>query len=256
MTVSRASVPQETCSYLDWHVEIDSGGDLANDQPGTMSCCAYVRSCINDCLRSQGATLPLTPPPNVPAIAAMFYPVLTTLREGMAEASCDRLASDFLGYVNAVESQQTLRMTNTLPSIDEYLRLRAGDIGVRAPITENEYAMSFALRQEVFESAPMREILRLAIELVILANDLLSLQKEVGDGQLDNIVTLLIVHESLSLDQAVAEVVKRIRDGCSRFIQATEELGVLDEQGSGVDREIWEYVLGARALVIANILWR
>ena len=236
--------------------EIDNGGDLASNQHGTMNYCAHARACIIDCLRSHRSTSLPTAPSNTPSIAAMFYPILTALRDGMDDVSCNRLASDLIGYINAVEAQQTIRMTNTFPSIDEYLRLRAGDIGVCAFITENEYAMSFALPQDVYSSPPMKEILRLAVELVVLANDLLSLQKEVGDGQLDNIVTLLVAHQSLSLDQAVAEVVQMIRIDCARFLKATRDLGVVDEKGTGVSRETWEYVLGARASVVANIMWR
>lgn len=164
-----------SANYLLSETEIDTGGELTHDKPGTLQRCEETNVCIDDCL---GPNPRYTPPPNSTGTVEMLYPILEKLRSGLGSSSIGRLRFELHDYVNGAANQQQVRELAQLPDPWNHLRMRADDVGVIPSITQNEYAMEFELPQNVRSHEAMDTIIRECTVITILLNEVLSLQKE------------------------------------------------------------------------------
>jgi hypothetical protein len=155
--------------------EIDTGGELTEDEEGTLQCCEETNKCIDDCL---GPNPNYVPPSNSRGTVEMCYPILRDLRAGLGPVSTERLRQELHDYVNGVSRQQGIRQADHLPNPWYHLQIRSDDVGVIPSITQNEYAMEFELPEFVRRHEAMEFIVQECTKLTILLNEVLSLQKE------------------------------------------------------------------------------
>lgn len=155
--------------------EIDTGGDLTEDEEGTLQCCQETIQCIDDCL---GVDANYTPPAGSRGTVEMLYPILRDLRAGLGPVSTERLRRELHDYVNGVSRQQGVRQADQLPNPWYHFQIRSDDVGVIPSITQNEYAMEFELPEFVRRHEAMEFIVQECTKLTILVNEVLSLQKE------------------------------------------------------------------------------
>ena len=115
--------------------------------------------------------------------------------------------------------------------------------------------MQFTLPHEIYLLPNMQEMIRLSAELVVLVNELVSLQKEARDGQVENVVLLLAFQERISLRRAVNRVVDVIAERVDRF--CLEETLLKSRLASEKDNAAaQQYIDVAKTIVTGNAWWR
>ncbi|KAI1437061.1 terpene synthase [Xylaria sp. CBS 124048] len=234
-----------------WDDEIDTGGELTDDENGTRQCCEETNQCIDDCL---GPNPNYTPPEGVRGTVEMFYPILRDLRAGLGPTAIERLRVELHDYVNGVGRQQGVRQSDRLPNPWYHFKIRSDDVGVIPSITQNEYAMEFELPEEVRRHEAMEFIVQECTKLTILLNEVLSLQKEFRDSQLENIVFLFMNTYQLSLSGAIDKVLDLIREHYAICVAAEERLP-WSETDEKLNADIREYVRGCQRLATGTTYW-
>ncbi|KAI8955477.1 terpene synthase [Xylaria longipes] len=234
-----------------WDDEIDTGGDLTEDDEGTLRCCEETNQCIDDCL---GSNPNYTPPEGSRGTVEMLYPILRDLRAGLAPVSTERLRRELHEYVNGVARQQRVRRADYLPNPWYHFQIRCDDVGVIPSITQNEYAMEFELPDHIRSHKAIEVIVQECTKITILLNDILSLQKEFRVSQLENIVLLFMNTYDLSLHRAVDKVLDLIRDHYAICVAAEERLPWSDTDGK-LNADIREYIRGCQRLATGTAYW-
>ncbi|KAI0443502.1 terpene synthase [Xylaria telfairii] len=231
--------------------EIDNGGDLTEDDEGTLRCCQATNQCIDDCL---GPNPDYTPPEGSAGTVEMFYPILRGLRAGLGPASTERLRLELHDYVNGVARQQRVRRADFLPNPWYHFQIRCDDVGVIPSITQNEYAMEFELPDHIRSHKAIEVIVQECTKITILLNDILSLQKEFRVSQLENIVLLFMNTYNLSLHRAIDKVLDLIRDHYAICVAAEERLP-WSETDEKLNADIREYIRGCQRLATGTAFW-
>ena len=115
--------------------------------------------------------------------------------------------------------------------------------------------MQFTLPYEIYLLPSMQEMIRLSAELVVLVNELVSLQKEACDGQVENVVFLLAFQERISLRRAVNRIVDVIAERVDRFyLEETMLKATLASTKN--DTAVEQYIAAAKDIVTGSIWWR
>ncbi|KAI0514879.1 terpene synthase [Xylaria bambusicola] len=234
-----------------WDDEIDTGGELTEDDEGTRRCCEETNQCIDDCL---GPNPNYSPPEGSRGSVEMFYPILRDLRVGLGPVATERLRLELHDYVNGVGRQQRVRQGPYLPDPWYHFKIRSDDVGVIPSITQNEYAMEFELPDFIRYHEAVEFIVQECTKITILLNDVLSLQKEFRVSQLENIVLLFMNKYNISLRSAVDKVLDLIREHYAICVAAEERLpwSDTDEQ---LNADIREYVRGCQRLATGTAYW-
>ncbi|KAI0905844.1 terpene synthase [Ustulina deusta] len=234
-----------------WDDEIDTGGDLTEDEEGTRRCCEETNRCIDDCL---GPNPNYTPPEGSRGSVEMFYPILRDLRAGLGPAATERLRRELHDYVDGVGRQQRVRQGAYLPDPWYHFQIRSDDVGVIPSITQNEYAMEFELPDSIRYHEAVESIVQECTKITVLLNDVLSLQKEFRVSQLENIVLLFMNTYNLSLQGAVDKVLDLIREHYAICVAAEERLP-WSESDEKLNEDIREYIRGCQRLATGTAYW-
>ncbi|KAI0017947.1 terpene synthase [Xylariomycetidae sp. FL0641] len=234
-----------------WDDEIDTGGELTEDEEGTRLCVEETKKCIEDCL---GTRIDCTPPVGVRGTVEMLYPILKGLRAGLGPVSTERLRKELHDYVNGVGRQQGVRQADRLPDPWYHFQIRADDVGVVPSITQTEFAMGFELPEPVRRHEAMETIVLECTKLTILLNEVLSLQKEFRVGQLENLCLLFMNKYDISLQTAINKLLCLIREHYLICLKAEQRLpwSTHDEK---LNSDIREYVRGCQRLATGTAYW-
>jgi pentalenene synthase len=123
------------------------------------------------------------------------------------------------GYV----TEAVNRVRPTPPSFNEHLALRTDTIGVAPVLDMAERVGHYECPQRLLDSRPMQELRRIATEIVILDNDIVSVEKEEARGDLN----LVLLHEretGMTRDLTIKAIADMVRMRSERFLSVEEQL--------------------------------
>ncbi|RWA13974.1 hypothetical protein EKO27_g1150 [Xylaria grammica] len=230
-----------------WDDEIDTGGELTEDEEGTLRCCEETNQCIDDCL---GPNPSYTPPRGSRGTVEMLYPILRDLRAGLGPVSTERLRLELHDYVNGVGRQQRVRQGDCLPNPWYHFQIRSADVGVIPSITQNEYAMDFELPDRIRNHEAVEFIVQECTKITILLNDVLSLQKEFVSVLAHSLDEMHPLVDETAMDK----VLDLIRKHYAICVAAEERLpwSKTDEK---LNADIREYIRGCQRLATGTAYW-
>ncbi|KAK3986106.1 isoprenoid synthase domain-containing protein [Cladorrhinum sp. PSN332] len=122
--------------------------------------------------------------------------------ESATETFRQRFRASWVDYVESVAKQAEHRSHSRILDLETYFPLRRNTSG--APSTIALYEMDMDIPLPIRNHPIILELEELAVDLIVIANDLLSYNKEqaVGDDQ-HNIVTIIMKQFGLGMQQAV-----------------------------------------------------
>ncbi|KAI2638861.1 terpenoid synthase [Hypomontagnella submonticulosa] len=188
-------------------------------------------------------------------------PIITFFRpigEAFAKACNDRQIARFLHellfYMDMCGEEQRIQLTDRLPTIEEYIRIRMGSGGARVCMATIEYAYGISLPEGVMEDEVMEQIWHEASLVICAANDIFSVKKEVEQSQVDSLVPLLCIQLG-SVQEAMNRAVEIVRSAIERF--DTAEKQILDRYSATpeVQNDIRKFIDGCKYACTANINW-
>jgi Terpene synthase family 2, C-terminal metal binding len=115
-----------------------------------------------------------------------------------------------------------------------------------------ELAERITLPEPVRASDSLDEMRRVANNVICWSNDIVSLDKEIARGEVNNLVIVLQQEQNLTLQESVDRVGDMVEDQIHLFEDAERQLPGLD---SDLDNDVQKYVAGLRAWMRANLDW-
>ncbi|WKK24075.1 terpene synthase family protein [Streptomyces olivoreticuli] len=159
------------------------------------------------------------------ALSRATLDVWQHIRPGMPPQQRDRFRTHVQIYLDGCVKEVTARRTEEPPDLETYLQLHRSTVRLGFIYVLAEYCLGIDLTHHVAEHLKEFEAIHtLATDQVVLFNDLLSLRKEVGDGEILNSIIVLAHHEGLSLQEAVDQVFARAVTTDKQFVALRSEL--------------------------------
>lgn len=195
------------------------------------------------------------PTPHPDPVIQSFWDVGRAIRADSPDILCQRVARHLSGFIVSSAASQTVRKGVEATSTAEYMQRREYNVGVYQLLELLFYADKYDLppqwRPE--NNILMKNMWKEIGWMVMIANDLLSLAKELRQGQHDNLIPFLMYHDDLNGQLAVDRAVQMCRESYDRFYQLEAQL---DEQVDSQDEEIVKaHVHGLKNMVMANLHW-
>ncbi|KAG6876666.1 hypothetical protein C0993_001380 [Termitomyces sp. T159_Od127] len=153
-------------------------------------------------------------------------------------------------FTASVVQQAQDRAQNYIRNIDDYLLLRRDTIGAKPSFVLLEFKLN--LPDEVFEDLVIQRLVNICVDMIILSNDMYSFNVEQARRDDHNIVTTLMHHENLDLEEAM----KWIRDYASKLVQNfMDALNYVPYFGEEIQGDVKRYLDGLGNWVRANDSW-
>ncbi|KAJ7621510.1 terpenoid synthase [Mycena polygramma] len=169
----------------------------------------------------------------------------------VGSAAQKHFIEEFGLYTKAVVEQARDRDHVIFRDVESYMVLRRNNLGAKPAFALLE--MDVDIPENIYEDPALDTLRQCAVDMICLANDLYSFNVEQAKGDDHNIVTLMIIHEHMAVQEAIDRV-SAIHDRL-----ATEFLDVfhsLPSFGSpAVDSMVRRYVDGLGNWIRANECW-
>lgn len=169
-------------------------------------------------------------------LARAFADLWSRSTTGMSETWRARAAADWHAYLSGYVDEALARGRRTLPRAFEHLALRTRTIGALPVLDMAERVGHYECPARALDSPLLQEMRRLAVEVVILDNDIVSVEKEESLGDL-NLVLLLENECACSRMEAIDRMCTMVAERISRFVELRHELPALTRSLGLNDRE-------------------
>ncbi|MGK5630376.1 terpene synthase family protein [Streptomyces sp. URMC 123] len=146
---------------------------------------------------------------------------LIRMRPYLPATWSSRFTDHFHPVIDAYDREFDNRMHDTVPTVAEYIELRRLTFAHELWIDLLEPTAGCELPESLRGDSAFRRAALATQDFAAWYNDLCSLPKEIAGGELHNLGISLIRHESMSLQEAVAEVHRRVGECVETFL-ATE----------------------------------
>ncbi|KAJ2990753.1 hypothetical protein NUW58_g2797 [Xylaria curta] len=183
-----------------------------------------------------------------------FKMVGLALRASYNGSQKRRFYNEVARYMKASATEQQAQLHGKVPTIEEYWGFRPGANAVSAVTAIGEYSMGACLPQEVMDSDPMRAIWDETNTIVSVANDLLSLKKEMRLGCIGSIVPLTFTSTN-NLDEAISLSVGVLAASKKRFDEAAKELLAGIPKTEELYQQVQEFIQVQRSNGVGNLIW-
>lgn len=145
-----------------------------------------------------------------------------------------RFARHFHAVIDAYDREFHNRTHGIIPSVEEYLRLRRLTFAHWIWTDLLELSAGRELPDRVRKNPAFRRAALLSQEFAAWYNDLCSLPKELAGDEVHNLGISLIAHEGLTLEEAIADLKRRVEECVSEFVVAERDaLRFADELADG-----------------------
>ncbi|KAK7731782.1 hypothetical protein SLS53_008603 [Cytospora paraplurivora] len=154
-------------------------------------------------------------------------------------------------YLQGTAQQAVDRDKSYIRDIDSYLDVRRKTIGVISSF--NMLEMDMTIPDKVMHDPVIQELEALAVDLTIIANDVLSYNKEQasGDDQ-HNLITIVMREKALEVQQAINWAAQLHTDMTEKFNRLFLQI---PRWGGPLDWEVQTYMNGVAHWVGANVQW-
>ncbi|MFJ6655489.1 epi-isozizaene synthase [Streptomyces sp. NPDC091377] len=156
-------------------------------------------------------------------LVAAFAESVGRLLSFLPETWNARFVRHFHAVIEAYDREFHNRTQGIVPSVEEYLALRRLTFAHWIWTDLLEPGVGIELPRSVRKNPDFRRAALLSQEFAAWYNDLCSLPKEIAGAEVHNLGISLVVHEGLTLEQAVTEVRRRVEECISEFQVAERE---------------------------------
>ena len=186
-------------------------------------------------------------------LARALYDLRKRLREkGATAVGMRRLVRTAGEHLEATLWEAANRARRVVPDLTTYIRMRPLTGGLSIVTELTEIVEGNYLPVEVREHATVGRLTEASHNIVCWANDILSLEKELRRGEVNNLVTVLRDEEGLTLQEAVDRAADMHNAEVHDFVNLSAHL---PSYGAEVDANLERYLSGLRARVRGVLDW-
>ncbi|KAJ8122618.1 hypothetical protein ONZ43_g1228 [Nemania bipapillata] len=170
-----------------------------------------------------------------------------------------RFFDELENFMLQVGVEHSHRMAGTIPTTEEYMDIRSGSVGCAPQIAMTDYMLKIRLPESVMEDPAMKALWRETVYICLILNDVYSVQKEILQGSLLNIVPVIFKNMKQE-DQKSMEAVSRhldiaLRETMERFEAAVEELSKIAPEDAELHGNILSFIKWCRYFITGVLYW-
>ncbi|KNG47736.1 terpenoid synthase [Stemphylium lycopersici] len=216
--------------FFFWDDEIDCG-TLTDDRDKTEAYCDDTLEFIRHCLQPELEG-------HIPAPEAR-----------------DRFAATIYDFVLGVRTSQAT-WAQGISTLEDYTARRLRTVGTNPCVAVMQWAYGLSLPQSVWDHEAMVAITREVAISDFLWNDIVSLRKEIDDGDIDSAVPVIVWNEGCSAQVAVDRCVKMVEESWKRLREAEERLeDVYASEPEQVKSDIKTLVGGCKDVLVGHMVY-
>jgi 5-epi-alpha-selinene synthase len=186
-----------------------------------------------------------------PLVHGLFNLWKRTLRIAPPEWPA-RFIQHFKDCLDASIWEANNRAHGITPDVAAYMAKRVYTGGLYIHVALLEITDNIHLPQSARENPVVQRLTRMAVNVVCWANDILSLAKEIKQGDVHNLVLTLRHKHGLTLEQAIERAIALHNAEVRAFVDLESHLPTLEHE---VDRELRRYIAILRSWMRGNLDW-
>ncbi|MCJ1404736.1 hypothetical protein MMC11_007962 [Xylographa trunciseda] len=242
--------------FIAWYFPWDDAIDDASMMQQPDDIIRYKNETISVIQQSLGPDhRPQSEPHPNPAIQS-FWDIGTEIRAKGTLETNQLLIDQQSAFITSAALSQIEREYSHPVTVEEYLKRRETNIAIYPLMALSYYAYNVAIPTELLPASNthMRIIWTELARMGTMANDLLSMRREVMHGQFESLVPLMMYHNDLGVQAAVDRGTEMIHESYHRFDQAEQEL--YHEVSSENLGTVKAYLAACKDLIMCNLHWR
>ncbi|KAF2103158.1 terpenoid synthase [Rhizodiscina lignyota] len=181
----------------------------------------------------------------------MFASLWMRFKKGMPKDAQELYIKRNTEFIMALIQQMNLTTTPNFKNLQDWFNFRRDSIGVLPGFTFALYVHGLTISRDIIESDHIREMEYMAIEIILLTNDILSYPKE-GPDHMYNTTAFLKKSRGLSTQEAFDEIGLLLDE---RFKKWDSLMATLPSWGEENDRQVQLYLDGVKGHVSSNTNW-
>ncbi|GKZ30060.1 terpene cyclase [Aspergillus brasiliensis] len=127
-------------------------------------------------------------------------------------------------YVSSVDDVDSIYSDGTIPSIEQYWCRRDRTAGVHPVIATIPFIYGFDISARDIDDMNMRLLRRHTSYLVHTQNDMFSMRKEASDGQVENLIPVIMLNENLGASQAMKVAFMLAQEQARGFYEVVDDI--------------------------------
>jgi len=174
------------------------------------------------------------------------------MRPDLPDRQWDRFMYEVRRFLAGCVHEITSRAEDTVFDFDTYIKVRRDSVGMGMYFVLGEYGLGIDLSDRLEQHAELREIIDIALEHIMLTNDVFSFRNEASMDDYVNALAVLCLTEDMPLQSAVDRLFAIIEARRTAFMAARTAI----EAGElGEDPEIRAYLDALWHMMAGNLAW-
>jgi hypothetical protein len=181
-----------------------------------------------------------------------LHELWTAMRPGFPDRQWDRFMAEVQRFLAGCVHEISSRSEELVFDYETYLRVRRDSVGMGMYFVLGEYGLGIDLTDHLKNHAELRDVIDIALEHIMLTNDLFSFRAECAMDDYVNALSVLRVNNGLSLQDGVDELFSVIEEKRVAFMRARRGI----ESGElGADPAVLSYVDALWHMMAGNLQW-
>ncbi|KAH8102071.1 terpenoid synthase [Cristinia sonorae] len=194
---------------------------------------------------------PDAPPPAF-KYAAMLHDVWNRFRETASPGACNRFYRAVQSWMNSQVEQAQLRSDGTVPSVEDFIRLRRRTIGGEIVEAMVEYSLDINIPEGIWDHPILVAMSKAVIDIMTWPNDLISFNKEQSDNDYQNLVVCVMLENNTDLQGAVDIVTNMLAQRVADYANLKKKLPSF---GPDIDAELDKYLTALEYYTQGTVVW-
>jgi len=174
------------------------------------------------------------------------------LRPGFSEPHWERFMAEVRRFLSGCVAEITSRSDGTVFEYDTYIKVRRDSVGMGMYFVLGEYGLGIDLTDDLARHRELRDIIDIALEHIMLTNDLFSFRAECSMDDYVNALAVLRLSHHLELQAAVDELFAVIERRRTDFMAARRSI---ESSELGASPAVREYLDALWHMMAGNLQW-
>ncbi|KAI1661663.1 terpenoid synthase [Daldinia decipiens] len=189
---------------------------------------------------------------------ALFADVGRGLRNSTDRIQRERFYRELENFMVNVGVEHGHRMRGSIPTVEKYLQIRSGSVGCAPQIALTDHMLKIRLPESIMECDPMKELWKETIVMCLILNDIYSVQKEITQASLFNLVPVMYKNcspEKKTLDTVTSGIEAALRESMRGFEEAAKALVEMASDNAEVSRDVQAFIKWCRYFITGVLQW-
>lgn len=174
------------------------------------------------------------------------------LRADFSEPHWARFMAEVQRFLSGCVAEITSRNDDMIFDYESYIRVRRDSVGMGMYFVLGEYGIGVDLTDELARSQELRDIIAIALDHIMLTNDMFSFRAECSVNDYVNALAVLRLSNHLSLQEAVDELFAVIERKRTDFMAARR---AIENSQLGASPAVRSYLDALWHMMAGNLQW-